>query len=101
MVRKVSRSSRLSAEFVLRSGVGPSSSITWACTRACWRMSSVRAAEVGSCQPFSAIGLEAALHQQQIVFKLCGAAVGGGRVHGVSALLQLVKHVGEKAAITL
>ncbi len=49
----------------------------------------------------SAVRLQAVLHQQEILFELGGAAIGRGSVDGLAALLQLVKHVGKKAAIAL
>src|ERR1700689_2190220 len=56
--------------------------------------------DVGAGQAFSTVGLETVLHEQKISLELGSVAVGGGSVHGLTALLEFVKHVGKKAAIT-
>src|ERR1700735_4252811 len=56
--------------------------------------------KVGSCQPFSAVGVETVLHQKQIILKLLGVVVGRGSADRLAALLKFVKHVGEEAEIT-
>ena len=57
--------------------------------------------EIGVCQPFPAIGPEAAVNEQKIVLKFRGVGVGGGGIDGLAGPLQLVKHIGEEAPIAL
>src|SRR5271169_3449921 len=57
--------------------------------------------DAGSSQAFSAVGLQARSNQRDVVLEFRCAAVGCGSFGGFAALLQPVKHIGEKPAVAL